>query len=454
MDAARKAGARLCRALYLARDRVGGITRGVGFFLHFHSLKIVTQAVLMAACVLICTALGASVSFGDSPEELTLDRALQIAREANPDLAAVAQELTVARGELTRAGYISPFNPEISSEGDYRRRSNRSNTQDWRVGLSQEIEIFGQRSLRIKSAELNLEQRRLMLDDQVRLLTAAVKLTYLDAIRARDQLDLLRELRALDSRLLSAARSRLEAGEIGQIDFNLAQVRYGESSRAVIEGRERYRLQRSSLGRLLGGSAGAEPGPAPLGQVAMPEYKLDDLIASAMQNRPDLRARQFEISRLETEASLNQRLAMPNLKLGAFGGHELNTEYPLGIELGFAVPLFNRRQGEAEVIRGQIARAKQVLRAARLDVEKQVRDAYHGYRAARESLSVYQQDVTHPARESFDLLEQAFIAGKIDLLRLSVAERDSFEARMRYFDVWFGANSARVSLELATGVSP
>ncbi len=404
------------------------------------------------SCALICTEGLPSVSFGGTSEQLTLERALQIARERNPELAAVAQELTIARGELTRASYISPFNPEVDSEGDYRRRTNRSNTQDWRVGLSQEIEIFGQRSLRIKSAKLNLEQRRLMLADQMRLLTAAVKLTFLEAIRARDQLDLFRELQALDSRLLSAARMRLKAGEIGQIDFNLAQVRYGESSRALVEGRERYRLQCSSLGRLLGGAAGAEPVPSPLAQMALPDYRLDDLIASAMQNRPDLRARQFEISRLEADATLNQRLAMPNLKLGAFGGHELNTEYPVGIQLGFAVPLFNRRQGEAEMISGQIARAKQVLAGTQLDVEKQVRDAYRAYQAARESLSIYQRDVTDPARESFDLLEQAFVAGKIDLLRLSVAERDSFEARMRYFDVWFGANSARVSLELAAGV--
>lgn len=395
-----------------------------------------------------------SVSFGASgePGEISLDDAIAIARTNNPDLAAVARELTIAGGELSKAQYISPFNPQLQSEGDYRQRTGRSNTQDWRVGLSQEIEIFGQRSLRIKSAKLNLQERRLLLSNQLRLLTGAVKLTYLDTLRARDQLNLLHELQALDSRLLNAARARLAAGEIGQIDFNLAQVRYGESSRALIEGRERYRLQRSSLGRLLGAAAGPEPSPAPV-QMPLPDYRLDQMEASAMRNRPDLGARELEVTRLETEATLNQRLALPNLTLGAFGGHELNTEYPVGMQMGFSVPLFNRRQGEAEILVGQIAQAKELLRANQEDVEKQVRDAYNAYQAARESLSVYQQDVTQPAHESFALLEEAFLAGKIDLLRLSVAEREAFEARMRYFDVWFGANSARVALELAAGVS-
>lgn len=425
------------------------------FFQHSSVWQASWRSAVCAAAIVTLVALpdfvGVSIGGTSPDEEITLDRAVELAREHSPDLAAVAQELTIAHGELTKASYLSPYNPEIFNEGDWRPRTNQPGTQDWRVALSQQIEIFGQRALRIKSANLNLREQQLILSDRMRLLSAAVKLTFLDACRARDQAKLLEELRALDSRLLDAARTRLEAGEIGQIDFNLAQVRYGESARALIEGRERYRLQRSSLGRLLGEAAGPEPIPAANVPLVLSDYKLAELIASAMENRPDLRAREIEVSRLETEESLNSRLALPNLTVGAFGGHELNNEYPMGGLLGFSIPLFNRRQGEAETIRGQILRAKQLLLANRLDVEKQVRDAYSAYQAARESLSIYQTDVIQPAQESFDLLEQAFLAGKIDLLRLAVAEREAFQARMRYLDAWFQVNAARVSIELATG---
>lgn len=407
-------------------------------------------------CVILTAAfallVSPAVSIGTSLPNatITIDRAVELAREYNPDLAAVAKELIIAQGELTKARYLSPFNPEVASEGDWRPRTNQSNTQDWRVALSQQIEVFGQRSLRIKAANFNLRERRWIVEDRLRLLSAAVRMSFLDACRLRDQEKLLRELQALDSRLFDAARSRLKAGEIGQIDFNLAQVRYGESERAVVEARERYRLQRSSLGRLLGAAAGPDPIPANV-QLALPDYKLKELLATAMRDRPDLRAREIDVARLETEFTLNSRLALPNLKVGAFDGHELNTEYPMGAMLGFSIPLFNRRQGEAEMISGQIGRARESLRATRLDVEKQVRDAFSAYQAARESLSIYQGDVIGPANESFKLLEQAFLAGKIDLLRLAVAEREAFQARMHYLDAWFSANAARVSIELATG---
>jgi outer membrane protein TolC len=40
----------------------------------------------------------------------------------------------------------------------------------------------------------------------------------------------------------------------------------------------------------------------------------------------------------------------------------------------------------------------------------------------------------------------------MDLLTLSVAERQVFEARMSYVDAWFGVAHAKTMVELATGV--
>ncbi len=413
-------------------------------------IKILIAAILV---VTECLAFGpcAFASSADSSTELTLDRALELARTANPDLNAVAQELKIAHGELRTASYLSPFNPEVASEGDYRPRTNQSNSQDWRVGLSQQIEIFGQRGLRIEASKLNLQERQAQFNDRLRLLNAAVKLSFFDASLAGAEVDVLKEMAALDQRLVKAAEIRFKAGEIGQIDFNLARVRQGESARAVIEGERAYHLRRSSLGRLLGDAAGPEPIPSNPNVRQFPTYQLEQLLARAMENRPDLRAHDLEISRLETEAKLNRRLALPNLKLGAFGGHENNTEYPMGLQVGFALPLFNRRQGEAEVLEGQVARAKALQKATQLDIEQQVRDALNSYQAAQESLEIYRKDVNQPAKESFRLLEQAFNAGKIDLLRLSVAEREAFQARMRYLEALFGTDSAQVSLETATG---
>src|SRR5579871_2963350 len=368
---------------------------------------------------------------------VTLRHALELARRYNPDLSVVRRELTVAKGELQKASYLTPFNMELAAEAGYRTRSTRSNSQDWRVGFIQEFEIFGQRGLRKKAARIGLDASLAQLSDQTRLLDGAVRMTFYETMRARQEVELLSELARLDFNLLTAARTRLDAGEINQVEYNSAQIRYGQSHRALIQGAERYRLLRSSLGRLLGGKAGNEPEPADEIKVQPVQIEIETLIEGARRSRPDLRARQLDVARFDTEIALNQRLNLPNPAIGMFLGHENNTERFIGPMVGFAVPLFNRRVGEATILAGRRAQAQDQLHAAELDVEQQVRDAYNRYMTARQTLRVYEDEVVVPARQSFGLLEAAFTEGKIDLLRLSIAEREAFEARMAYVGAWF-----------------
>jgi cobalt-zinc-cadmium efflux system outer membrane protein len=320
--------------------------------------------------------------------------------------------------------------------------------------MKQEFEVFGQRGLRIKSTSINREETAASVRDATRLLIAAVKMTFFDAIRSRRRMNLAQEMANLDQRLLNAARSRLNAGEVAPIDYGLAEVQYGRSKRALLEIQEEFRAQRSALGRILGGFVGPEPLPAIAEGVAIePPLDLSTLEANARQTRPDLRARQLEVARLQTEAALNSGLNLPNAIIGAFVGHESNTEHVIGPSIGFSVPLFNRRSGEAAIIEAQRRQAELRLRAIDLDVERQVRDAFNRYQIAVKAFSIYQEEVINPAREIMRLHERAFHEGKIDLFRLSFAERESFEAQAGYIEAQFGVNAAAVALELATGAA-
>jgi cobalt-zinc-cadmium efflux system outer membrane protein len=386
-----------------------------------------------------------------SASEISLEQAIALAVENNPDLATVAHELDIAQSELERANYFNQFNPELVAEGDYRDRPGHSNSQEWRGRLSQQLEIFGQPALRRRSASLAYARTQADVRDQVRLLTAAVKMTFFEAVREHRRSELLTELALLYHRLLDASRVRFAAGEIGQIDLNLARVRYGESARARIDSLEAYRLQRSSLGRLLASTAGPEPEPANDSRIEQLGSDLENLLARARANRPDIKAAKLEILRLKTEEQLNRRLALPSPTIGTLFGHEQTNEHFAGLSIGLSLPLFNRRQAEATAIAGRLAQSQQRLRAVELNVEREVRDAHSRYLAALQGLRASQQEVVEPARESFGLLEDSFKAGKLDLLSLSVAEREAFEARIGYLDAWFNLAAAKVSLDLTVG---
>jgi cobalt-zinc-cadmium efflux system outer membrane protein len=383
--------------------------------------------------------------------DLTLDQALALARRANPELQAVARELMIASGEIMRARYLSQFNPLLTSDGDYRMRDGNANSQDWRVGLSQELEVFGQRELRKKAATLNYAEKQSWLTDRRRLLDSAVALTFYEALRAHARLGVFEELRELDSALLKAAEARMAAGDINQIALNLARIRHGQAQHALVEQQARYQLVCSSLGRLLGGQAGAEPQPRGSLAVDNTEVSLRSLLESARRRRPDLMARELALSRLQTELALNRKLALPNPTVGLFGGHELNAEHFVGISLSFPLPFFDRRQAEATILAGQTAQAKDQLRATELDVARQVRDAYRSFVTARETLAIYDEEVVEPARQSAALLQRAFTSGKIDLFEVALAERQVFDARLGYLDASFNLRAAALALRMAAG---
>ena len=144
--------------------------------------------------------------------EITLDQAVEIALEKNPDLAAAANELVIASGEIQRANYLSQFNPQILSGFDYRTRSGKSNSQDWRTGISQELEIFGQRGLRQQSAKLGYQRTGAEVRNQVRLLTAAVKMTFYEALRARNRSKLAHRARSTESQVGRRGSHTLRSG--------------------------------------------------------------------------------------------------------------------------------------------------------------------------------------------------------------------------------------------------
>src|SRR5437763_15254847 len=84
--------------------------------------------------------------------DLRLDEAIERARTASPDLRAAAVDLEGARARLGRAR-LPAANPVLS--GDIARHTEAGEaTIDRGVALAQEIEVGGQRGLRIAAARL------------------------------------------------------------------------------------------------------------------------------------------------------------------------------------------------------------------------------------------------------------------------------------------------------------
>jgi len=401
--------------------------------------------------VLSCTTLGRSAAAGP----LGLDETLARARAASPALRAAAAELDAAQGRLRQARLVQA-NPILSADLARHTEPGLPDAKDRGVQLEQEIEVGGQRGLRIGAAEHDVTHAEQLLADRRRTVEGEVRRAFFALAAAERRQKLAAERLALASRLAEAARRRTRAGETGALDARLAEV---ETARAAQEKTAADAERARAEGRLAI-AIGAEPGE-PLSAsaadlVLAPPPAEDELVARALAARPDLAAAREERARLETEARLTARRGrIPNPILRGFYREERLQEHIAGGGVSVPLPVFNREQGtEAALLAGARGAASEEARL-KAQIPRDVHLALAHRRAAEEAWRRYEREALPAATEARDLLERGYDAGYLSLPEVLVQQDRLLQVRGGAIDAWLDLRVAEADLvEAVGGVTP
>src|SRR6185369_4727179 len=181
---------------------------------------------------ILCLALGAPVFVTRAgAAELTLDAALARARAANATLVAAAAELDAARGRRVQAGLL-PANPVLS--GDMARHTDPTTSQiDRGVALAQEIEVGGQRGLRVAGADHDVARADFLLADRRRLVDADVRRAFSDVVASMRRRRLAEASVAIAARIVEATGRRARAGDVAALDVRLAAIERARADQAL-----------------------------------------------------------------------------------------------------------------------------------------------------------------------------------------------------------------------------
>jgi len=420
----------------------------------FGDSQIKRTRVLQAVVVLLTT-ISCDVSAAGAGREVSLEAALAVASENNPELLAVRQQLTIANGRLARARYWNPFNPHVGVGAGQRHFDQGGTDVQPEAEIGLEVEIAGQRGKRIEEAEQALRRAQAEVDSFERLLRASVEEAFYRSLYSSRRLELFQKTSELNRRLRDATTVRFRSGEVAKLDENLAVIRDGRSRRDVFKAERDYRNALLELERLLG----REPAGniEPQGALEVEPVLLDPapLVAVALEARPDLVARQAELRRVEAQQELTRRSVVPNLTLGAFYEEEVEAggdrDRIVGGRISFPLPVFDRKQADLGVLSGRHAQAEYDRRATVLAIRAEVSDAYGAYEAAVDALSLYETEALSRIGENFRLIETAYREGKIDLLELVVVQNDLVEAEFSYVESLWDYRRAAIALERAVG---
>lgn len=393
---------------------------------------------------------------------LTRSQARARALRDNPDLLAAQLDTAVARGRYHQARVIR-FNPTAELLA-------RPNGESMEAGVSQEIEIFGQRGTRMAAGRAGLERAAAGVMNATRLVIGDVDRAFYRLASATQRTKLSEEVLALNVRLADIAGRQLTQGEISRLDFNLVLVELGRDRARTIAARREQEQTAIELRRLLGlprdtpvsaaldslptlavDTGHGVPGDARPSPDSAPSLDVDQLTAHALARRPDLVERSAAIRQAQANVSLSRREALPNPVLrGLMEQPTRGGPRTLRPGIGVTLPFLNRNQGERQALRAAERQAGLEHAALVTMVRAEVASAVTSYASAASEARILERTVLAPARQNRQLVEIAYREGKVGLPVLLLIQNQAIDAELEYWTAWLAAREALANLAEAT----
>jgi len=431
--------------MVIGSKEVAGLGSSIG------STFLALLAFLLA--INVATASAAEKVFG-------LAEVLSYALENNGAIKVLRAERGLREAGKIRAGLLPTPSLEFEGAGDFlfANEGERRFSAAW----SQEILTAGKRTRRLKVAGKELEEYGYRIADAERLLSEEVKIAFYDLLLAEHRLNLAGRLVEINEQLLRVARDRFEAGDIPELEVNLARVEVARSRGRKTEAEREIEPRRLNLFSSMGlppGSEVAITGPL---EKKGGSTRIEDLKALALARRPDLMALAVEKEKAEAEILLAKAEGIPNvtamlsleredssLNVGDITAKD--RDKLVGLKLSVPLPLFDRNQaGKKEAITRRTSAENRYL-SARKNVERAVEAAFSRLMSTGKSLSIYDKDIFPQIEENLQLTREAYRLGEVGFLSVIEEQRKFLEVNEGYLSALHEWNTEMARLTAAAG---
>ena len=424
-------------------------------------MKLTVYRRLLVLVALLSATFSNSQALQAEEKVVNLQEVMAAAKEQNGELKALREERGV--GEAGRIRAALHANPVLDLEAETGAFAGSSSENLISIGVSQEFLTGGKRGKRLAVADSELLAYERRLEDTERLLLLEVKLGFYDLLLAQGRADLAQKFHELNRRLLLITRERLDAGDIAELDMNLAKVETARSAAAKIEAERDLLPAGLRLLSLMGAPASLTLKPADAPKPLPVSDDLAELKALALRKRPDLQAMQSEVAKGEAELVLAEAERLPNLTAGvalirestrtSVGGFdEKDTEYLVGLKLSIPIPLFDRNKAGLMEARSRKSGSQMRQFHARRQIEREVEVARAQWAASDAFLKLYAEEIIPQLTENLDLIRQAYVYGEIGMPAVIEEQKKFLEVNQCRLSALHQRQTALAKLEAAVGI--
>ncbi len=410
---------------------------------------------------------------------LTLDSAVAISLERNPDLVVVRSGEPVAHAAY-HVAKTYPFNPQFQTQVlpyTRDRQGNDAPVSQQHV-LVQTFELGGQSQFRTGAAAATWEQVRHTIQQAEVFTIAQTERLYFTALYQRELLALNRLIATLNEELLGVMERRLKAGLANSSDVALARLQAESSRRQQRLMEANYQTALMSLLSYLdfaegtdveltdrwGGwqwrSAADALRSTVLDSIDLPTSGLsvtsdgDDFdpafLRQIVAERPDVVAARAGVTAARENLALAEAMRSPNLQIGPMWQRDNTATQYWGVQGQINIPVVNTGVPLVDQRRAELQ--QQQVTAARLE-EKAVlaaRAAIRRYERARRLVEQSQGEFAQAIPDVLKTFEDQFQAGQITLLQVFAARTSLVQSRQSFLDLLNELAQAAADVTLTT----
>jgi cobalt-zinc-cadmium efflux system outer membrane protein len=406
------------------------------------SIRNLFTALLLAS---LSMTVATAAEIKEAVTKLALEDALNLALNANPEIAVALREREAIEGIKTQAA-VRP-NPSISTL----MQDTRSATRETTLQINQEFELGNKRDARIEAAETLYSKAEAELGNKRSKIHANVIVAFYGVLAAQERLNLAKSSLEIANLALDAASKRVKAGKSSPVEETKSKI--AESAAKIELGQATSQLNSSrKLLTALWGNSLPVFDHADGDVTVVPETGALNELSAMLENAPAVKLAKLEINTREAVTKIERSKSTPNVTIsaGIVNNQDLGLNQAL-IGLSVPIPVFDRNQGNLQEAISRKYKAEDELIALKNQLGVNLAGQHERLNAARQASESLRTEILPSAQSAFYAANKGFTAGKFNFLDVLDAQRTLVQAKSQYIQALLEAHQAVAEIERILG---
>lgn len=390
---------------------------------------------------------------------LSLKKTVEEALKRNPEIQMAKNKVESARAKAGQATYLE--DPEVNLEAwgvPLNHPVKYRSANPLIIGVRQKFPFFGKRGLQgeIAAQEVKVAEEELRAKEID--IAAKVRSAYAEIFMAAKSLETYKELLDLVRQTSATAENLYQVGKAPQQDIFKALLEQTELLNKSTWAEKEWITSHAKLNTLLNRSLAAPlegPGEPSLVPLAL---QFSDLERLAIEQRPELRALEANISRSEKAIELAERnRKYPDFMVGLqyWVAPDQSPRHMYAPMLTLTIPFSPWTRGKHDYEVQEALAERQMARSNRDAMKNmallEVREMLAKVEAASKSVSIYRDGLLPQAEQSFQATLTAYQTGAVNFITLLDAQRSIRDIRLGYYKAVVEYEQSLAELERAVG---